>query len=160
MPRTDIHLDAMLRHLGAAYYESLHGRATRADVTRALNTVEEHLNEQTPPDGSTAGPGPTRHRVREHTAVPEADGRLRPRGWSRRVCDVMTTSVVTVDRITPVGPECGPARRPCSSGIAADVEHRQSRRHRRPTRRAGGIPGWDLAESALPAPTPPAQAAG
>jgi hypothetical protein len=30
MPRTDVHLDGMLRHLGAAYYESLHGRATRA----------------------------------------------------------------------------------------------------------------------------------
>ena len=36
MTRTDVHLDAMLRHLGAAYYESLYGRATRADVTRAL----------------------------------------------------------------------------------------------------------------------------
>jgi CBS domain-containing protein len=101
MPRTDIHLDAMLRHLGAAYYESLHGRATRADVTRALNTVEEHLNEQASPDGPAGGPGPARHRVREHTAAPEADGRLHPRGWSRRVGDVMTKSVVTVDRITP-----------------------------------------------------------
>jgi len=69
-------------------------------VTRALNTVEEHLNEQAP-DGSTAGPGPTRHRVRQHPAVPEADGRLHSRGWSRRVGDVMTKSVVTVDRITP-----------------------------------------------------------
>jgi hypothetical protein len=46
MARTDIHLDAMLRHLGAAYYESLHGRAARSDVNRALDTVEEHLNEQ------------------------------------------------------------------------------------------------------------------
>ena len=46
MPRTDVHIDGMLRHLGAAYYESLHGRATRADVIRALDTVEEHLNEQ------------------------------------------------------------------------------------------------------------------
>ena len=45
MPRTEIHQDAMLRHLGAAYYESLHGRATRADVARALDAVEEHLNE-------------------------------------------------------------------------------------------------------------------
>ncbi len=45
MTRSEIHADAMLRHLGAAYYESLHGRATRADVTRALETVEEHLNE-------------------------------------------------------------------------------------------------------------------
>jgi CBS domain-containing protein len=104
MPRTDMHLDAMLRHLGAAYYESQHGRATRADVTRALNTVEDHLNEQAPPHESTAGsagPGPTRHLVRERTAVPQADGRLHPRGWSRRVSDVMTKSVVTVDRITP-----------------------------------------------------------
>ncbi|MGH3184201.1 MAG: hypothetical protein ACRDOH_22820 [Streptosporangiaceae bacterium] len=46
MARTDIHLDAMLRHLGAAYYESLHGRAARSDVNRALDTVEEHLHEQ------------------------------------------------------------------------------------------------------------------
>lgn len=46
MARTDIHLDAMLRHLGAAYYEELHGRATQADVTRALDTVEEHLPQE------------------------------------------------------------------------------------------------------------------
>ena len=46
MSRTDEYLDAMLRHLGAAYYESLHGRAARSDVARALDTVEEHLNEQ------------------------------------------------------------------------------------------------------------------
>ena len=49
MTRTDTHLDAMLRHLGAAYYESLHGRAARSDVARALDTVEEHLGEQGPP---------------------------------------------------------------------------------------------------------------
>ena len=35
MSRTDIHQDAMLRHLGAAYYESLHGRALPTDVTPA-----------------------------------------------------------------------------------------------------------------------------
>ena len=45
MARTDVHFDAMLRHLGAAYYESLHGRAARSDMARALDTVEEHLNE-------------------------------------------------------------------------------------------------------------------
>jgi hypothetical protein len=49
MTRTDTHLDAMLRHLGAAYYESLHGRAARSDVARALDTVEEQLSEQEPP---------------------------------------------------------------------------------------------------------------
>ena len=96
MPRTDIHLDAMLRHLGAAYYESLHGRATNADVTRALDTVEEHLNESG--SGSSRG---SAHTDREHRAAREADGGRHPHGWSRRVADVMTTAVVTVDRITP-----------------------------------------------------------
>jgi CBS domain-containing protein len=108
MPRTDTHLDAMLRHLGAAYYESLHGRATRADVARALDTVEEHLNEQARSGGTTAsaepGAGPVRHPVRARPgapAAPEADGRPHSRGWSRRVSDVMTKPVITVDRITP-----------------------------------------------------------
>ena len=87
MARTDIHLDAMLRHLGAAYYESLHGRATRADVNRALDTVEEHLHEEA---SRPAPPKPAHHN----------DG-VRHRRWARRVSDVMTTSVVTVDRITP-----------------------------------------------------------
>jgi len=89
MARTDIHLDAMLRHLGAAYYESLHGRATRSDVNRALDTVEEHLHEQAPKPARTSPP-PVHH-----------DGSTRHRRWARRVSDVMTTSVVTVDRITP-----------------------------------------------------------
>ena len=84
MTRTDTHLDAMLRHLGAAYYESLHGRAARSDVARALDTVEEHLGEQGPP----APKAPHREEQRK-------------RRWARRVSDVMTTTVVTVDRITP-----------------------------------------------------------
>jgi CBS domain-containing protein len=89
MARTDIHLDAMLRHLGAAYYESLHGRATRSDVTRALDTVEEHLQESS----SHAAPAHPHHAERGHE--------VRHRRWARQVRDVMTTSVVTVDRITP-----------------------------------------------------------
>ena len=91
MARTDIHLDAMLRHLGAAYYDSLHGRAARSDVTRALDTVEEHLHEPTAhPAHAKAHPHPTH----------PSDGPWHRR-WARRVSDVMTTSVVTVDRITP-----------------------------------------------------------
>ena len=93
MARTDVHFDAMLRHLGAAYYESLHGRATRTDVARALDTVEQQLNE--PP----SHPGAARGSARRHP-VPH-NGELRHRRWARRVSDVMTTSVVTVDRITP-----------------------------------------------------------
>ncbi len=96
MPRTDVHLDGMLRHLGAAYYDSLHGRATRADVIRALDTVEEHLNEQR--HARSAG---GRHPAGEHQADHGRAGSSHPRGWSHRVRDVMTTSVVTVDRITP-----------------------------------------------------------
>jgi CBS domain-containing protein len=96
MPRTDVHLEGMLRHLGAAYYESLHGRATRADVIRALDTVEEQLNEQ-----HTARTARDRHPAGEHPADHDGAGLSHPRGWSRRVSDVMTTSVVTVDRITP-----------------------------------------------------------
>jgi len=97
MARTDVHLDAMLRHLGAAYYDSLHGRATRADVVRALDTVQEHLNdqEQRPPAGA---PGPAGHPAHEH---PASDGVGHSHGWSRKVSDVMTTSVITVDRVTP-----------------------------------------------------------
>jgi CBS-domain-containing membrane protein len=87
MTRTDTHLDAMLRHLGAAYYESLHGRAARSDVARALDTVEEQLGEEGPP-------APKRSRAPHHEE-------LRKRRWARRVSDVMTTTVMTVDRITP-----------------------------------------------------------
>jgi hypothetical protein len=43
MNRRDAHLDALLLHLGAAYYESLHGRASASDVARAVNTVEDHV---------------------------------------------------------------------------------------------------------------------
>src|SRR5215475_5845052 len=100
MARTNIHLDAMLRHLGAAYYESLHGRATRADVTRALDTVEEHLHEQAQRPSPSAA-GSVRHPADKHAADHGGDGPRHSHGWSRKVSDVMTTSVVTVDRITP-----------------------------------------------------------
>jgi CBS domain-containing protein len=94
MNRRDAHLDAMLRHLGAAYYDSLHGRAARADVDRAVDAVAGHFGEEPPkqpattrPEAGYQGSGGTRHR--HH-------GR-----WHSRVQDVMTTPVVTVDRITP-----------------------------------------------------------
>jgi hypothetical protein len=46
MNRRDAHLDGMLRHLGVAYYQSLHGRVSGSDVARALDTVEEHVGGQ------------------------------------------------------------------------------------------------------------------
>ena len=57
MARTDVHLDATLRHLGAAYYDSLHGRAARPDVTRALEAVEEQFKTQQRLAGRGHGPG-------------------------------------------------------------------------------------------------------
>ena len=56
-------------------------------MNRALDTVEEHLHEETP------------HPAR--TSPPRHGGGTRRRRWARRVSDVMTTSVATVDRITP-----------------------------------------------------------
>jgi CBS domain-containing protein len=89
MTRADSRMDAMLRHLGAAYYESLHGRASAADVARARAAIEERLAEQPATDGpgagkQHAGQAPRHHHGRFHSTVR----------------DVMTTDVVTVDRIT------------------------------------------------------------
>lgn len=88
MNRRDAHLDAMLRHLGAAYYDSLHGKAAPADVARALESVAGQMREnptEKPAAGPNGSPGSQKRRGR----------------WHSRVQDVMTTSVVTVDRITP-----------------------------------------------------------
>jgi CBS domain-containing protein len=87
--RHDAQSDAMLRHLGAAYYDSLHGRASRADVARAVSSVEEVLEEQ-----PRERPGTVRLPRPHHTAPGHGP-------WRHRVRDVMTTSVITVDRITP-----------------------------------------------------------
>lgn len=87
MTRTETHLDAVLRHLGAAYYESLQGRATPADVARAVDHVARQVDGQDPLEESPAAATP--HQARD------------PGGWSRRVGDVMTTSVVSAGRATP-----------------------------------------------------------
>jgi CBS domain-containing protein len=86
----------MLRHLGAAYYDSLQGRATQADVNRAVDNVAEHLNEPAwPPAG---GPADATAQAAHQRRTGHDAG---VHGWSRRVGDVMNTSVVTVDRATP-----------------------------------------------------------
>jgi CBS domain-containing protein len=92
MNRNDAHLDAMLRHLGAAYYDSLHGRAAPADVTRAVDSVAGQLGEEPPKHPGHGKPVPGGHHAPKH----QHHGR-----WHSRVEDVMTTSVVTIDRITP-----------------------------------------------------------
>jgi len=39
MSRRDARLDAVLRQLGAAYYQTLHGHGTPAEVARAVDLV-------------------------------------------------------------------------------------------------------------------------
>jgi CBS domain-containing protein len=92
MSRDDLHMDAMLRHLGASYYDSLHGRAAKADVTRAVDQVAERIGEQPEP----RLPAARGHRDRVQRDVPRHHGRLHS-----RVRDVMTAQVVSVDRTTP-----------------------------------------------------------
>jgi CBS domain-containing protein len=92
MTHRDAHMDAMLRHLGAAYYESLHGRASAADVARARAVIEETMAEQ---PASAARPGDGR----KQGGTPPTEAHHHGR-WHSTVRDVMTTEVVTVDRIT------------------------------------------------------------
>lgn len=92
MSRSDTHLDAMLRHLGAAYYESLHGRASPADVARARTAIEECMAER-PGTATQAGD----HKKQGGTPPTKAHHHGR---WHSTVRDVMTTGVVTIDRIT------------------------------------------------------------
>jgi len=85
-------MDAMLRHLGAAYYESLHGRASAADVARARAVIEESTAEH---PATAARPGDARKRGGTPPTEAHHHGR-----WHSTVRDVMTTEVITVDRIT------------------------------------------------------------
>ena len=94
MPRTDAQFEGMLRHLGAAYYDSLHGRASQADVSRAVDSVAEHCDEDVQPPRPPV-PAP---RVAHQSRTGQDAG---VHGWSRRVGDVMASPVVTVDRTTP-----------------------------------------------------------
>lgn len=91
MSRQDMHLDGILRHLGAAYYDSLYGRAAKADVTRAVDQVAQEVGEKPQPHLVAARP----HTDRARQRVPHHHGRLHS-----RVRDVMTTDVFTVDRST------------------------------------------------------------
>lgn len=75
MTRRDEHFDAMMRHLGVAYYQTIHGRGSSADIQRALESAE-------------AADGHDWHARTQHHS-----GR-----W--RVSDVMTTDVVTVGTAT------------------------------------------------------------
>ncbi|MGA3153026.1 MAG: CBS domain-containing protein [Streptosporangiaceae bacterium] len=94
MARSDIHRDAMLRHLGVTYYESLHGSATAADVSRAVNSVEDHAWQH-------SGDRPAAAASSTAAAHGRCEGKQHHGRWHSRIGDVMTTNVVTVERRTP-----------------------------------------------------------
>ena len=77
MSHRETQFDAMLRYLGAAYYQTIHGEATASDVARALESAEAA-------DGHA-----------------QEEPRRRPHRGRWRVSDVMTADVVTVGKTTP-----------------------------------------------------------
>ncbi len=83
MTRREAHFDAMLRHLGATYYQTIHGGATVSDMAQALESVEAE-------DGD--GQDHARELASSHPR-PGRTGR-----W--RVSDVMTTDVVATAQAT------------------------------------------------------------
>lgn len=95
MTRGDAHTDAMLRHLGAAYYESLHGRASAADVARARAAIEERLAEQRTlviTGGENGGPwlGGTGRNLRAYLLSPFVSQKLTAFISQQRHADLMT----------------------------------------------------------------------
>ncbi len=80
MARRDDHLDALVGHLGAAYYQALRGDGSAAEVSMAVARVAEAAH-----DGGVAGAA----------AAAQPPGSFRRTGrW--QVSDVMTTKVVSV----------------------------------------------------------------
>jgi CBS domain-containing protein len=82
MSRRDQHLDALLKELGAAYYQTLHGDAAASDVAHAIASVE--AVETARPPGESQIP---------------ARGQRRTGQW--QVKDVMRSAAVTVDERAP-----------------------------------------------------------
>jgi len=78
MTRRDDELDAMV--LGTAYYGALHGKATAADVGRAVSQIDQ----------ITSGEKPA-----SRSAGADSCAATRP-GGRRRVSDVMIREVITV----------------------------------------------------------------
>ena len=57
MTRRDDHFEAMLRHLGATYYQTLRGQATPSDVAAAVDSVERATAGRGAPPGTATRPG-------------------------------------------------------------------------------------------------------
>jgi CBS domain-containing protein len=141
MTRKDEYLDALIGHLGAAYYQALHGEGSAADVRRAVARVTEAER-----DGGV-GVAP---------AAPRAAGSSRRTGrW--QVKDVMTTEVVSVTKtasyrhiaelLTEHHLTALPVVLPDGqvAGVVSEADLiRKQERHENPERK----PGWQLRPTA------------
>jgi CBS domain-containing protein len=83
MSRRDAYFDAMVRQLGAAYYQALHGDGSAAEVARAVESVDAEVAQERGEEASPAAPG-----------LSGAAHRHRAARW--RVSDVMTAKAVSV----------------------------------------------------------------
>jgi CBS domain-containing protein len=89
MDRQEMHYQAMLRELGAAYYQAVHGQGSAAKVASAVQAVDKADADMTArPRAQPAGPGPAAAGAPAYKA----------RRW--RVCDVMTAPALSVTEHT------------------------------------------------------------
>jgi CBS domain-containing protein len=89
MDRREMHYQAMLRELGAAYYQAVHGEGSAAKVASAVQAVDKADPDTTArPRAQPGGPGPAAAGTPAYKA----------RRW--RVCEVMTAPALSVTEHT------------------------------------------------------------
>jgi CBS domain-containing protein len=143
MDRQEMHHQAMLRELGAVYYQAVHGQGSAAKVASAVRAVEKADAEMTArPQTRPGDPG---------LAAANAPA-YRARRW--RVCDVMTAPALSVTEHTPYKqvarllsehrlsalPVLSRSGRVIGVVSEADLLHKQERHH---SARPGGMT-WRL----------------
>ena len=63
MDRREMHHQAMLRELGAAYYQAVHGQGSTAKVASAVQAVDKADADTPPGQGWWPGPAAAAHRL-------------------------------------------------------------------------------------------------
>ena len=76
MSRDEAYLNAMLRELGAAYYQTLHGEGTASDVARAVDAVAdaEGRRDLATEPGRSGASGDAGHHLGEETVTTQPSG--------------------------------------------------------------------------------------
>ena len=76
MSRDEAYLNAMLRELGAAYYQTLHGQGTASEVARAVDAVAdaEGRRDLAAEPGRSGASGDAGHHLGEETVTTHPSG--------------------------------------------------------------------------------------